>query len=198
MKKKLRIGVDMDGVIANWGRGALEVISKTWPQLDITSFPDIKTGDLIKHKLKKLGTDVSKKEIYKTLCPKGFFRNLEPYPNVYETLKYLSEVGDIYIVTKPIEFEYTPFEKSEWLKEHLKDIEYRIIFTQTSEAKGLLDLDLMIDDDPRVFYSSKEETFFFIPCQTWNKEFQEKEKNNNRVCFVNSLNEIVEKIEEVR
>lgn len=190
--KTITCGLDMDGVLANWHDAAINQINTLWPELNIKELTTFYTGDYIYDLLKERGVNLSKQKIYSMLCPKEFFYNLEPYPYLYEMVEYLSSFAKIYIVTKPIEWNYTPAEKVNWLKKYLPNIEYKVILTETSEAKGLLNLDFMIDDDPRVYQSWKnEDTLFFIPKQPWNKKFCEENKNNNRIKIIESLSEVI-------
>ena len=167
----LNIGVDMDGVIANWHDAAVKKINELW-DLNIEALYTTYTGNIIQEKLLEKGIQLSVKEIYSQLCPVSFFRTLEPIGDVYQAVKNLSKYANIFIVTKPIEWSYVPQEKIDWLKEHLRDIPYKVVMTEDSEVKGLLKLDMMIDDDPRTADSFKDKgVTVFMPRCTWNKEY---------------------------
>ena len=116
--KKIRIGIDMDGVIANWTKSAIINMNKLWnlnlKEEDIT---DVRTIDLIKSKLPEL-QDKDRVYFYKQVCPPKFFEELEPYPGAIQAVIDLSKIADIVFITKPLEYKYSAREKLNWLKKY--------------------------------------------------------------------------------
>jgi len=174
MTRKLRLGVDMDGVLCNFADASLRVIKETW-NIDYKR-KDIKiprTGDLVYY---DLFTDEQRaqydgpRDLYPLICPKEFFYDLEPFPGAIETLKMLCEKYDVTIITKPLEWVNCPNEKARWLKKYLPDSKYELIMTGSMEVKGLIGVDIMIDDDTRVI-KNLDGAVPIVVKQPWNEEY---------------------------
>ena len=195
MSKKFHIGCDMDGCIANFCGLSVKVIKETWGlELTRNDFKVPRTAELLYNKL--LTEEQKKpfkthKDIYPVMCPKEFFYNIEPFPGAIETVKRLCEKYDVTIITKPLEWVNCPDEKARWLKKYLPDSEYGLIMTGSMEVKGLVDVDIMVDDDPRALGNIKNGIPIAVR-QPWNEEFLKFEP----IRAVDNFSEIEPVIEE--
>lgn len=175
---KFKLGLDMDGILANWAESAINKINMLWDlNLIVEDLQMYNTRELVEREaIKKHGTLLQSLPLisYSNICSPGFFREIKPYPQARNTVEQLAELGKIVIVTKPLEWQYCPQEKIDWLKEYLYDIDYTVIMVQHAEHKGLLNLDFMIDDDPRVIKSLPLNTTGIMVQRPWNKEFIHK------------------------
>jgi 5'(3')-deoxyribonucleotidase len=171
------IGIDMDGVIANFTGRAISEIKKEFNiNLKYDEITENKMGafiwDLLLEEEKKRVKGIG--HIYEYICPPKFFSELEPYENSIESIKRLYNDGNqIVFITKPLEWRYCTEEKIEWLKKYFSDIEYTVIMISKMEDKVLINIDIMIDDDERVLSKFNKKNIICI-AQPWNKEFREK------------------------
>jgi len=190
----MKIGVDMDGVIANFTSSALRNVKKTWG-ISITY------DEVINHRMNdtvwshmneedKSNFDGRKRDMYKHICPPGFFEELDPYEGAIESLKILHRLHDVVIITKPLEYTYCPREKHAWLLKHL-GFEPKLIMVDSMETKALIDVDFMIDDDPRVLKNLSTAVGIAVE-RPWNKEFLKFEAFPTVKDFSESLNVIQE------
>ena len=117
------LGIDMDGVIANFTKKALENIKEEWGV-------ELNTNDIVEPRMAEFVyynflSDADRlkfnnpREMYSKLCPPGFFEELEPYNGAIDTLKELSKEHEIVIITKPLEWTNCPGEKRKWLRKYL-------------------------------------------------------------------------------
>ena len=180
MKNKLKICVDMDGVLANFTQNAVLMANTLWNlELTYDSITEPQIGKLIINELYKRAKkdyDLSGFEdnIYKKLCPKGFFFYLDPYPNAIKAVKNLYEAGhEIIFLTKPLEWKYSSSEKIAWLDKYFGDIKYSIIMVSDMSSKYMIQCDCLIDDDPRALVKLPPYHGICI-ARPWNKEFREK------------------------
>jgi len=190
----MRIGVDMDGVLANFTGSALENIRDVWG-IDL-EYEDIvipRMGDLVHSKMSEYQKIRYKcpRDLYNQISPPGFFEELEPYPGAIETLKELHEDHDVVIVTKPLEWNHCPGEKYTWLNKHL-GFKPKLLLASSMEAKGLVDVDVMVDDDPRVI-KSLYGTMGIMVEHPWNEEFRKFEA----VYSVKTFSEVPKAIEDI-
>ena len=196
----ISIGLDMDGVLSKWAQGATKIANKLW-NLDLTE-SDFKMYDTRKVIIQKIQEKQDKSSTpleynfiphitYDNLCPPGFFLNLEPYEGIYNAVKQLSELGNITIITKPLEWNYCPDEKIKWLKKYLPLIKYDIIMVNKAEQKGLINVDYMIDDDPRVLESSNR--VCFMPNRPWNRNYKVKRWYHYKVDTLAEIIKLIKK-----
>jgi 5'(3')-deoxyribonucleotidase len=174
MTRKLRVGCDMDGVIADFMSASAITVEKQWGiklKREHVKYP--RTADLLYNELfseEQKAQYSGPRDLYSLMCPKEFFYNIKPFPGAIETLKQLCDQYDVTIITKPLEWVNCPNEKARWLKKYLPDSNYGLIMTQTMEVKGLVDVDIMIDDDPRALSNIKNGVPIAVR-QPWNEEF---------------------------
>ena len=138
--------VDMDGVLANYEKGFLDIWRKrfpdaVWKPLETRTTFQIEDDYPEWHRAK----------IWDIFLEKGFFRNLEPIPGSKEAMKEMAQGSDyqVFICTAPLSgAEYCIPEKYEWVEEHLgKDFVKRIILTKD---KTLVRGKFLIDDKPEI------------------------------------------------
>lgn len=158
----------MDGVLANFTSAALRNVKKKW-NIDITyeEMLEPRLSEMILNHLPE--SKMSGRDIYKHIAPKGFFEDLDPYPGAIDALKELSKIHEVTIVTKPLEWENCPGEKYSWLKKHL-GYHPKIVLVSSMEIKGMIDVDVMIDDDPRVI-KNLSTAMPIVVQHPWNREF---------------------------
>ncbi|SDE79108.1 5'(3')-deoxyribonucleotidase [Mucilaginibacter pineti] len=140
-KRKLRIAIDMDEVLADTIDKFIELYKQ-------------------RHQTEILLADMHGKEITEILPPhlssslrpyineKGFFRDLKVMPDAQEVVKALHEKYDVYIASAAMEFANSLEDKQAWLNEHFPFISWtNIIFC----GHKILDVDIMIDDRTKNF-----------------------------------------------
>ena len=166
-----KIGVDMDGVLADFTGSALRRVNEVWGvEIKYEEVVIPRMGDLVYERL----SDEQKamyehpRQLYGGIAGPGFFENLEPYEGAIDTLKTLDKEHDVVIITKPLEWDMCPGEKYTWLNEHL-GYKPKMIMVNSMEAKGLVDVDIMIDDDPRVA-KSLTTAIPIVVRHPWNEE----------------------------
>ena len=173
MTYKSVVGIDMDGVIANWAENTCSVFNSRFglslTPNDFTSYDSI---PIIQEKLKNKNHDLSKNKIRDILSEEGFFYSIKPYRDIHYGFELIQSFAEIVIVTKPMEWVNCPSEKIDWLQKHLPDIKYDIVFVDKTETKRHINVNFMIDDDPRVLESLIETKIIPITIRRpWNKEY---------------------------
>lgn len=187
----MKLCIDMDGVIANFTERAIMMTDRVYKlKLTCDDLRETRIGNLIRNRLldrtynEQVGfTGIvanlhsmvdEEKEIYKKICPKGFFASLSPYPNAIEAVKSLDNAGhEIIFLTKPLEWKHSSSEKIEWLNEYFNDIRYSVIMVSDMSSKHMIQCDCLIDDDPRALVKLPPYHGICI-ARPWNKEFREK------------------------
>ncbi len=111
----MTILVDMDGVLANFEKSFYEKWVQKYPD-KASIHPEDRTSHDILADYPDCGS-----EIYGILGARGFFRELEPYPDGIQAIKDMLEMDlDPTICTAPMAKSTTcPMEKLEWVEEHL-------------------------------------------------------------------------------
>lgn len=191
----MRLGIDMDGVLADFTGSALRRIKDRWgveikyedilePSVGLYTYDLLNESEKARFK--------NPKDIYREVSPPGFFEQLTPYDGVIDTFKKLNEQHDIVVITKPIEWEHCPGEKYRWLYNCL-GYKPNVIMVNSMDIKGLIDVDIMIDDDPRVIKNLTTAVPIVIE-RPWNKEFLKFEA----VRSVKSFNDVIEVIEQIK
>lgn len=190
------LGLDMDGVVADFISGAIKIVKNTWG-LELTH-NDVKSAQFAEVALWSKFSDEerakynSPRDLYNIICPKGFFETLNPIPGAVDAVERLSKFAKIVFVTKPIEWVDCPSEKRNWLKRYLPDIDYTVVFVNKMEDKQYVAVDVMVDDDPRVLSSLTTAIGMLIE-QPWNKDYREE----NKVLSAKSLKEAVPILQEM-
>ena len=186
----MQLGVDMDGVIADFVSSAIKRVKDVWgielthKDVQNTLFSEVVWAKLSEEQ-KVLYT--SPKDLYRIICPKGFFEELNPLPGAIDAIEQLARFNRIIFVTKPLEWVDCPTEKRNWLKKWLPDVDYTVMFVDKMEDKKFVHVDVMIDDDPRVIDFLTSAIPLLIE-QPWNEEYR---KDNREVMTMKSLKESV-------
>ncbi len=199
----LKIGIDMDGVIADFIGSALKEINYLW-ELKLTKkdMTHPRTTEIILEHLNEKQLDEIEaygdpnqsisSRLYEEICLQGMFLDLPVLPGSKKALKAITKTNEVIIITKPINWGYGSKEKKEWLEDHFAKLEYSVIMVDSMEAKGLIQVDIMIDDDPRVLANLDYAVPVLVE-QPWNKYYRDEV-----VHTIKSIKEAPEKIEEVK
>ncbi|TZF83289.1 5'(3')-deoxyribonucleotidase [Pedobacter sp. BS3] len=95
---------------------------------------------------------------YEYIHEKGFFRDLELFPDAYDVIKALHDKYEVYIVSAAMEFRNSLEDKFDWLAEHLPFIDWKhIVFC----GNKIVDADIMIDDRIKNFIDFKGRKLLF-------------------------------------
>jgi 5'(3')-deoxyribonucleotidase len=136
MDKKLRIGIDMDEVIADTIQKFVDIY-KLNHGFDILThqMEGKEIGDMLPAELNAL------KRTY--INQPGFFRDIPVIAGSQPVVKELCEKYDVYIVSAAMEFKNSLLDKYEWLAEHFPYISWtNIIFC----GYKIVNVDVLIDD----------------------------------------------------
>lgn len=136
---KLRILVDLDGIIVN--------MLSTWLDIYNDRYKDNLTVDQITdwntHLFAK--KDVSKKEFYAIIKEPEFFMKPSPYAGAVSAVKELRKNYNVCIATSPAG-NYSAKDKLDWVKKYLDMGHDEVIITA---EKDRISADLLIDDKPK-------------------------------------------------
>jgi len=171
----MKIGIDMDGVLVNTTPSLIKQanlackLKLTMDDIVAPSIVDV-AWDKMKTKRKKEMGVRKPRDLYSWICPPGFFEKLEPFEGAIQAVIEMSREHEIFIITKPLEWTDCTYGKEIWLKESFKYIDYGLIMTDSMETKGIIGVDVMIDDDIRVI-NACELAIPIMVKQPWNKTY---------------------------
>lgn len=141
----LRVLVDMDGVIANWGKQWDLVLDKFWPESRVPRHAEQTTFDL------KAGLDAYDRDVVNMVMDHpNFYRDIEPMPGAADALNAMLDLGYIvHVCSTPWLSNRTCLQdKAEWLDRHIgPGWSRRAIFTSDKTVVGG---DILIDDKPQI------------------------------------------------
>ncbi|XP_069373330.1 5'(3')-deoxyribonucleotidase, mitochondrial [Paralichthys olivaceus] len=147
--KRLRVLVDMDGVLADFEGGFLKKYRARYPGEPYITLED-RRGFWVSAQYGQLRTDLCEKAI-SIWQSKDFFTELEPLPGGVEAVKEMARMDntDVFICTSPIKhYKHCPYEKYAWVEKHLgHDFLEQVILTRD---KTLISGDILIDDKPDI------------------------------------------------
>ncbi|KAJ8362582.1 hypothetical protein AAFF_G00367800 [Aldrovandia affinis] len=147
--KRLRILVDMDGVLADFEGGFLKKYRARYPDDPYIRLED-RRGFWVSAQYGHLRSDLCDKAI-SIWESKNFFIELEPLPGAVEAVKEMSKLKntDVFICTSPINlYSHCPYEKYAWIEKHLgHDFLEQVILTRD---KTVVSADILIDDKPDI------------------------------------------------
>jgi len=133
--KKPTIAIDMDGVLADVES---HYIAYYYQEYGVRIPPSALQG-----KPESEGFP-DKTAVRRFLQMPGFFSTVPVMEDAVETVRYLMDHFDVYIVSAAMEFPFSLFEKREWLQQYFPFISWKkIIFCGD---KSRIDTDYMIDD----------------------------------------------------
>uniref|UniRef100_A0A8K9USR2 Uncharacterized protein n=1 Tax=Oncorhynchus mykiss TaxID=8022 RepID=A0A8K9USR2_ONCMY len=118
--KRLRVLVDMDGVIADFEGGFLKKYRARYPNEPYITLED-RRGFWVSSQYGNLRSDLCEKAI-SIWESKDFFIELEPLPGGVQAVKEMAKMEntDVFICTSPIKhYIHCPGEKYAWIEKHL-------------------------------------------------------------------------------
>ena len=142
MGKKVRLLVDMDGVVTNFNKQIWDIFEK---EFDIKKFP--RPEVLPFYAEEAYGDPLFKSQMHWINTEQGFFKNLPPIDGAIEALHDLEKDYEVFICTAPLLLNPTCCDdKMWWVKKHLgEEWKRRTIITKD---KTVIDGDFLIDDKP--------------------------------------------------
>ncbi|XP_077130423.1 5'(3')-deoxyribonucleotidase, mitochondrial [Ranitomeya variabilis] len=147
--RRLRVLVDMDGVLADFEGGFLKKYRAQYPKepyIDLNN----RRGFWVSEQYENLKPGLSEKAI-SIWEAKNFFLDLDPIDGAVEAFKEMSNLPntDVFICTSPIKrFKFCPYEKYAWVEKHFgHEFLEQIILTRD---KTVVSADLLIDDRPDI------------------------------------------------
>lgn len=134
-KKRISIGVDMDGVLADTQTHFINYYEReTGIRVDPESMRGIPENEAFP----------DKSAVQRFVRLDGFFRTLPLIAGGVDAIRTLMKDFDVYIVSAAMEFPLSLFEKKEWLEEHFPFVSWKnIVFCGD---KHIIRTDYLIDD----------------------------------------------------
>jgi len=173
-RRKPRVGVDVDGVLADFSTPALKLMSEflgkpLTPEMQQTwDLEDLLPSERVEEFWRLVG------------ATKGFCRDLPPLPGAIEGIQELKKVASVYIVTAYLYHGHTwVHERDRWVEEHLGLGHSRVVHTK---AKFTFSAHMLIDDKPRNVQEWAEEHEKGVPV-LWTRPFNVGEKFPGRIDY---------------
>ncbi|XP_066496745.1 5'(3')-deoxyribonucleotidase, mitochondrial isoform X4 [Tiliqua scincoides] len=164
--RRLRVLVDMDGVLADFEGGFLKKFQARYPDQPYVPLED-RRGFWVSEQYERLQPGLSEKAI-SIWESKNFFIELDPLPGAVEAVKQMAKLKetDVFICTSPIKkYRYCPYEKYAWVEKHLgQEFLEQIVLTRD---KTVVSGDLLIDDRPDIIGAEQSpswEHILFTAC----------------------------------
>lgn len=172
----MKISVDLDGTIADWTNTAIGRCKELYDvDIKFEDVKDYKFSEVVQKAYEaKHGTRIDEEDnhIYHQVCGGDFYLNLPPISGAIEAVKQVKEDGhDIIFVTKPTDWHRSSDHKVKWLAKHFSDIEYEVLMVSKMEGKHLVNVHVIVDDDPRAL-TNHPTAIPVCVAQPWNEEFR--------------------------
>lgn len=137
----MEIGLDLDGVVANWCKGALKSLNERFGyNFDEDIEPP--TWDWIQHQVKKEEWEW----LWRERVFEGLFYSLRPYPNATSFYNRLAELGKVIVMTtRPKGF--ARVDTYAWLNTYGVFPSGGILFSDNMTAKSRFKVDVLIEDN---------------------------------------------------
>ncbi len=195
----MRIGIDIDEVVAEFVEGYLELFNKKFEK-------EAKKEDILTYDLwKNLG--ISKEDSF-NLAHEFFkspiFERVKLIEGAVESIPKLSENNELFFITsRPIDFK----SKTEnFLTKNFSNINFKLIHSGDRFKNGLKSkseicedegVEIIIEDQPDYcFDCAKKGIRAFLFDKPWNKNFDESKSEN--IIRIKNWNEILEKINDLK
>lgn len=125
---KPRVGVDVDGVLADLHSAGLAIINQILGS-------GIPIQDLTTWDLETLVPEGRREEFWAQLDRRGFHDDLRPLPGSQEGLAALQDVAEVYVVTSYVKTSPTwVYERDKWLHEHFYIPRSHVIHTRAKHC----------------------------------------------------------------
>lgn len=178
----MKIAIDMDGVLCDFTTPAIEIANELY-DLNLT-MEDMKFPYFAKYVWERINNKEKERynneehAIYRMVCSRGFFAKLKPFEHAIEGVQQIADANhEIIFATKPLEWRHCSQEKVLWLKRYFPKLDYSLVMVNRMETKALLDVDVIIEDDPRILELVYGPKFSIIPIcieREWNKSTRNK------------------------
>ncbi|XP_043945594.1 5'(3')-deoxyribonucleotidase, mitochondrial isoform X2 [Protopterus annectens] len=146
---RVRVLVDMDGVLADFEGGFLKNYRATYPDEPYISLED-RRGFWVSAQYGMIRPDLCQKAI-SIWESKDFFLDLDPIPGAVTAVKQMVNLTDtdVFICTSPImKYDHCPFEKYAWVEKHFgREYLEQVVLTRD---KTVVSAHLLIDDNPDI------------------------------------------------
>ncbi len=137
-KRRLRIAVDLDNMVAN--------LAKRWLELYNAEHGTNATGSALKSWDMHKNFDIGHK-IYRYLDTPGLYLELEPLAGAVEGVRRLNEMGEVHVISAPSKEAQTAADKLTWCQATLPFLKRQQI--TLSHHKHLFAVDVFLDDAPQ-------------------------------------------------
>jgi 5'(3')-deoxyribonucleotidase len=186
IKKKIKIGIDVDGVLRDFDAKVMEIVKKLYPDKILSEYTtswDYVNVDIDIKELSKLWRETHCEEIY---------REAPLISNTKEELKLLKEWGrtqspgyQYAIVTA--QMPYNANHTYYWLGKH----HFNFLEMYISNYKHKIDVDILIDDSPKNYEkwvdAGRDESSYILFDRSYNQEVPA----TNRIYKLSDLIEIL-------
>lgn len=145
---KIRLLVDMDGVITDFNKSIWDIYEKNYPDV-AEKYPRPVFEEMPFYAESAYENQQFKDTMRKINTSKGFFKNLPPIEGAIDALHDLEQDFQVFICTAPLLLNPTCCDdKMWWVRKHLgEEWKRRTIITKD---KTVVDGDFLIDDKPEI------------------------------------------------
>jgi 5'(3')-deoxyribonucleotidase len=180
--KKYRVGVDVDGVLADFTTPVLTIVGEMLAR-------KVSINDLPSWDIDELLPEDQRDDLWKKVGDSRLCRNLNPLPGAQEGLKMLQDKVEIFAVTSYLSHAETwVTDRDAWLKEHFNIDNKHIVHTK---SKHVFSGKMLIDDKPQNILDWTEEWghTFAIPVlwtQPYNENYKFHTNHSYKIVRTNS------------